>query len=337
MAGLGPDTDQETPARTPEWLHRALKRLRSGVRWMNHPRVRRGTTILLSAVSAVSFGAILYANWDLLHTFEWQLRPLPLVLSFVAYSIALALAILGWGRVLQALGSSSPWAEHIRVYCVTNLARRLPGVLWYVVGRLVLYEPRHVSKVAVSVGSALELFLTGLSGLVLGMLLWPGIVKEVLNPYLLATLFSLSLLAIHPKVVGYIFNRLEALRNRDSRIVLSYRQMLGWFLLYTAIWLSGGLVIFGLIQSLSPVPLDLLIPTIGAWSLSGMISVLAAVLPVGFGLRELALGLLLANFLPEGVAIVVAILARLLLTLYELVWALAIQWREGKITRIILR
>ena len=129
MSRLGPGREQETGPPTLQYLHRAQRSLRSWMHWINHPWVRRGIAILLSAVAVVSLGAVLYGNWDRLRTFDWQLRPLPLLLSFAAYFIALALAILGWGRILKALGSSASWAEHSRVYCVTNLARRLPGRL----------------------------------------------------------------------------------------------------------------------------------------------------------------------------------------------------------------
>ena len=80
-----------------------------------------------------------------------------------------------------------------------------------------------------------------------------------------------------------------------------------------------------LIGAIYPVSFAQLPSTIGAWSLSGMVSVVAAFLPVGLGLRELALGLLLSSFLPDGLGIVVAVITRLLFTLYEVLWALLAQ------------
>ena len=72
-------------------------------------------------------------------------------------------------------------------------------------------------------------------------------------------------------------------------------------------------------------------------TVKGVVSVVMAILPVGLGFRELALGLLLTSFLPDGIAILIAILARLLLTLYELIWVLIVTPRKGTFSRLVRR
>lgn len=315
------------PISAPEKAPGGTRRLRLWHRvrrWLAHPWLRRGLTIALTMVAILSLAGLLYANWPTLVAFDWQVRPIPLAFSFLAYSLALALAILVWGRIMNAVGTDIPWREHIRVYCITNLARRLPGVFWYVVGRVFLYDQAKTSKTAISVASALELILMGLSGLMVGAFAWPGMVGEYLDPVWIVGGVVLSLVAIHPRVLALPLHWLGDKHRLHMQRKLGYRTVLGWLLLYGGVWLAGGIVLFGLIETLYPLPLALLPRVVGAWSLSGLVAVLAAALPVGVGLRELTLGLLLADILPEGIAIVVAILARLLLTFYELVWVLVV-------------
>jgi uncharacterized membrane protein YbhN (UPF0104 family) len=290
-----------------------------------HPRVRRGITIALTLVAIASMGALLYANWDTLRTFEWHIRPLPLALSFAFYSLALAFALLAWGSIMSSLGTSVPWREHIRVYCISNLARRLPGVLWHVVGRIALYDHEKAGPAAISVGSGLELVLMTLSGIALSMMTWPAMAAERLHPGWIVGGLVLGLALIHPRVLRIPLQWVRASAETVPRPRLRYRQVLGWLLLYGGSWLAGGIVLYFLIAAVYPVSLAQLPSTIGAWSLSGMVSMVAAFLPVGLGLRELALGLLLSSFLPDGLAIVVAVIARLLFTLYEVLWALLAQ------------
>jgi hypothetical protein len=45
--------------------------------------------------------------------------------------------------------------------------------------------------------------------------------------------------------------------------------------------------------------------------------------PSGLGIKEITLSLLLALFIPAGLAVVIAILMRLYLTAAEFVWAIA--------------
>ena len=135
----------------------------------------------------------------------------------------------------------------------------------------------------------------------------------------------LGLALIHPRVLRIPLQWVRASKESDPGSRLQYRQVLGWLLLHGGSWLAGGIVVYLLIAAVYPVSLAQLPSTIGAWSLSGMVSVVAAFLPVGLGLRELALGLLLSSFLPDGLGIVVAVIARLLFTLYEVLWALLAQ------------
>lgn len=330
MPQLTENPGPEDPPTWKRWAAQGNHLVRRGLGHLSHPRVRRGVTLTLTVLAIVGLGTLLHNNWDTLRTFEWQFRPVPFLTSFLLYSLALGLAILAWGKMMTALGTQISWRTHIRVYSITNLARRLPGMLWYVAGRLVLYEEDKASRMAISVASALELVLIALSGLMIGVALWPGAISEFLNPLWIAGIVVLSLIAIHPKVIRIPLRWFGAEREHIAATQLRYGQVLIWLCLYGGVWLAGGFVLFALIQTVYPVSLTWLPQVIGAWSLSGMVSVVAAFLPVGLGLRELALGLLLAAFLPEGIAIIIALLARLLLTFYELLWALTVQRVKSK-------
>lgn len=307
------------------WWARLRRLLRHSLRWAADSRVRRAITVALTLVAIASMAALLHANWDTLRAFEWHIRPIPLLLSFLAYSITVAFAILAWGGIMISLGTSVPWREHIRIYCVSNLARRLPGVLWHVVGRIALYDHEKAGPAAISVGSALELVLMTLSGLALALMTWPTVAAERVLPAWIVGGLVLGLTLIHPRVLNVPLRWVRASEEAVPRSRLRYRQVLGWLFLYGGSWLAGGIVVYAVIAAIYPLSLTQLLPTIGAWSLSGMVSMIAAFLPVGLGLRELALGLLLSSFLPDGLGIVVAIILRLLLTLYEVVWVLLAQ------------
>lgn len=297
--------------------------------WVAHPWVRRGITIALTVLSIGALGGLIYSNWDTLRDFEWQIRPVPLLVTAPAYGLALGLAILAWGKMMDALNVSVPWHTHIRVYSITNLARRLPGMLWYVAGRVILYDESKDGKVAISVGSALELVLIALSGLVVGAATWPGAVTGLLNPFWIAGAIALSLTVLHPRVIRAPLRWLGTEKENLPGSALRYSQVLGWLCIYAGVWVAGGIVLFALIEAVYPMPFTYLPQVIGAWSLSGMVSVIAAFLPVSLGLRELALGLLLAALLPEGIAIMIALLARVLLTLYELVVVAVVLLKKG--------
>lgn len=293
------------------------------VHWSRNPRVRWAVTVSLVLITLIALGAMLYKSREMLLNYEWRVRFGPLIASFLLYSLALGLAVLSWGLIMNRLVGKSNWARHARIYCLTNLARRLPGVLWYVLGRMLMYEQEGVSKAIVSISSGLEFVLLVLSGLVVSLMTWPFLAwSQFVSPWWLLIGMIAGLVAMHPAITGFALHKLGV----DSRTGgdFGYRDVGSWLAIYAMGWGLGGLILYSVIATIFPIPLTFLPGIIGAWSLSGVVATLSTFSPSGFGLRELTLSLLLTLFLPSGVAVLAAILVRILLTLYEATWALVV-------------
>lgn len=298
-------------------LHRASKR----------PLLRWLFTTALVVVVTISLGLILYRNRTLLLNYDWRIRPLPLAASFFLYSVALALAILSWGLIVNRLSGKRSWRRHIRIYCLTNLGQRLPGVFWHVLGRMAMYGEDGVSKRMISVSSGLELVLLIVSGLIVSLGAWPlGVVTESERWLWFVAGILLGLVVLHPRLTRPLLSRLGL-----SQASWAYRNILLWLSIYVAIWILGGVILYTIINVVFPLSPDKLPGVVAAWSTSGVIASLSTFTPSGFGLREISLSVLLAPFMPAGIAVVIAIATRALLTTYEIVWALLTGW----LTRLV--
>jgi hypothetical protein len=217
--------------------------------------------------------------------------------------------------IMRSLGSQASWQQHTYIYYVATLASRLPIPLGYVAGRLILYDER-TSKTSISFGMAIELAIITISAFFIGFTLWPQ--RATLLGWKIGVfILPLCLVIIHPRVLNYLCKRLKIMRGYDLR----YRDTFIWLLLYCLVWVIGGCVLYLIIKAIYPISLTELTRVIGAWSLSGLVAILTLILPFSLGLRELTLSVLLASFLPVGVSALIAILTRILLTLYELILA----------------
>jgi hypothetical protein len=204
------------------------------------------------------------------------------------------------------------------VYCYANLARRIPGPFWYVVGRAYLYRREGVGLVPVSAASGLELVLIVLSGLVSYALLslgrWPtqwawGLILGL----------GVGLLMIHPRLLQGILDRMGHV---DVMQRIRYRDVAAWLGIYVGVWVLGGLTLFSVVQAIEPIDLSHAPGVVASWSLSGAVSTLVVFLPAGLGVREATLSVLLLPFMPGPLAVTVALMMRVFLTLYEIFWAL---------------
>ena len=260
----------------------------------------------------------LYREGSMLLTQLTHVNPLGLGLSFVLYSCALALAILGWSAIASRMTNVRDLKRHVKVYCYANLARRIPGFFWYVLGRAHLYRGDGVGIVSISAASAMEMMLIVLSGLMSYALLnlgrWPtqwtwGLILGI----------GAGLVMIHPRLLQWILSKMKHANIMEH---IRYRDVATWLAVYVGVWVLGGLALFSVVCAIQPVDLVQAPGIIASWSLSGAISTLVIFLPAGLGVREAALSMLLLPFIPAPLAVTVALMMRVLLTLYEIVWAL---------------
>jgi hypothetical protein len=239
--------------------------------------------------------------------------------SFLAFLFSLAAIIGGWVAIMRLFAPQFPLAAHIKIYCATLAARRLPGTVWYVGGRLVLYKQAGVSRAEVSLASGIELAAIIGSGLALGITLLPAALGLTPRYSALAALASVAASVwLGPRLVAWLAGRFVPLRAAPGgRDVLAW---LGWFGL---MWLLGGVMLAQIIRAFQPLPRSELVFVCGAWALSGALGALTFLLPSSFGVSDISLAILLAQIMPAPAAGTIAVITRILGILYEFLLAAA--------------
>ncbi len=280
---------------------------------------RRRTLLLglvLGLLSVAMLAYLVYRERDAFSTFDWQLDWRALVVAFALMLVGLIMAGLVWASMMRTFGSPLPFSRHIRYYLVSHLARRLPGTVWYVAGRGYLYKQHGESLRLVTMASSLELVLMIVAGAVVTLALWSYMLRTLPLVYLIALGITIlvGLVAVQPSSVRWMLRKLGL----DATPVAGYRHMILWLSLYVGIWIIGGLMFYAIVYSVTRAPLIHLPFVIGSWTLVGTLSVLVFFLPNNLGFTEIGLSLLLSTFLPSSVAVVVAVLSRILVLGFEL-------------------
>lgn len=281
---------------------------------------------LVVTVSIVVLVGILILNWSELTSYRFDVDIVFVLLAFLTYSAALWIAVIGWVAILRRMipnyQGNNNIAKHLQYYVHSRLLQRLPIPLLHMVGRSKMYESEGIAgKLTLTIG-IIEWILLLLSGLVVSMLLLPFIdlpLPAVLkNPWLRGMLIVAGILLLHPRVVRLVVKALKQDSEADS---LSYTMILISVLIYGMVWLLGGLVLFLVIQSLQPVTINRLPMVIGMWTISGVFTTaLFAIIP-GFGTHELTLALLLGYIMWQPLPVIVMLLMRLYLLIFDILWA----------------
>jgi len=283
----------------------------------------RRTASLLTSLLVLAF-LVLYASKSIgeLRQIKDNLR-LPVL--FATFPIFLGLTYCAgfmWSKIIRLFNQELPDQLNIYIYLLTLAARRLPGSLLHVVGRTALYKKKGLGVRIQAFASALEVALILWAGILVGLTAWLLSYRiEVSQVWVMGAAFLFITVLIHPKTLRFF---LQKLTKEPEPPFIRYSSLLKLLTGYIFIWLAGGTMLFVFIEALYPVSISLWIPVLIAWSLYGVSGQIITILPAGLGVSEIALSLVLGQFIPPSVAVSVAILSRILLTFYDFTVSLAL-------------
>jgi len=298
--------------------------------------LRTIAALIVAGASFVFLGFGLYSNWQELAQHEWNIDYRYLLASSAIYPVSFLLIASVWSQVISRLGGFSNYFRNLQIYCYSGLAKYIPGTFWYVLGRAYFYEKEGVAKSLTALGSLWELALAAFSGLAvyLSLMMYSGQAYTGPLNYLLLLLVPLGFVVLWPSgfsaALEHFFKsraeNISLIRSRDSSV---------WITLYALAWLLGGLAFYLQVNMVFPLPLAHL-PAIASFLvISGVISQLAFFIPAGLGIREVSLSVLLSAYVPFGMAVVIALIFRLWMTVSEVFWTLVtlLACRTAKILR----
>jgi uncharacterized membrane protein YbhN (UPF0104 family) len=279
-------------------------------------------TSISIGVMIVVLGLLVYRQRDIILGYQWQFRPLPIFLSFFVFSIALFWAAIVWGWIMNNLGISVSYKKHIRYYIVSNLAKRIPGTIWYIAGRFPLYYSEGVDTKITAIASGIEMILITLAGIIVVLMVSIKTIQQYhISPIYFIIILIIGVIVLHPKVIQWIIKR----KNIDLTTI-NYFFILKGVLFYVLSWILGGIMLFEIGNIIYPIPNTQIIYFINAWTLVGLISTILFFSPSNFGITEIGLSLLLSNIIPSSIAVLIAIMSRILMILFEILWTGLFLW-----------
>ncbi|MCB0199076.1 MAG: flippase-like domain-containing protein [Anaerolineae bacterium] len=302
-----------------------MDRLRS-IRWR---RWRKPLQALAVVIVLLFWAQTLASNWQELANFSWHVSWPWLLASLALLVVQMVLLASIWWRALCLMGAPVGWRLGTSLWLKTQIARYVPGGIWDIAGRLALGHEAGISVRAMSASIVLEMVLQVLSASI--FLLVALLIRANAEPTLYVPLAALLLLASVVFLMPPVFRRLinwglRVLRREPLDITATYGDMLVLFgaRLVGHLMLGVGFVLFA--RGVSEITWQqapaMIAAYVGAW----LIGFLAVVVPMGIGVREGVLALLLQNQFPFGVIGVMALGYRTWMLVRDLIAALIGVW-----------
>ncbi|MCK4662592.1 MAG: flippase-like domain-containing protein [Bacteroidales bacterium] len=282
---------------------------------------------LFVIVIILLFIKTLITNWTKIQSFQFDLN-IPL---YFFSTLILILVIFLWGALwnllLRDLNSKQlSFHESFKIQVQAWFGKYIPGKVGLVGIKFYLGKKKSINSTTLGISTIYEnIFQIVTAFLVSVPILFYFSLKELgENPFLyqiLPLLFIVGLfIFIHPKVFFYFINLgLKLIKKQpiSKKYFLTSGQIVKYVILYSIGIIANGIAFFLFIQSITPLSLEYLIPTIGVFNFAGVIGLLAIFVPAGLGVREGLIVLLLQAYMPLEIVIFISILSRLWITVAD--------------------
>lgn len=273
----------------------------------------------------------LVLQWDSIKEFEWTLRVEWLLVSAVLMWLDFVLLFQLWRIVLRAIsGHELRFASAYRILTLSNLGKYIPGKIWTITGMVYLVGREGVPAKPALISAALHQAFTLIPGAVfatsvLGMGIWGE-----LSPAVVVAAMAVGILLLYPPVFRKVMNAGLRLFGREPiEFELGFARALGLFWLYVLAWVLYGASFWCMNRGIG-LPDAPFWPVSAAYCAAYIAGFLAIFAPGGLGVREGILAVILAPYLPAGLATAVAVVSRFWMTIVEFFGMLPVLFGYGK-------
>ncbi len=266
---------------------------------------------------------------------KFQVNIYLLVLVTIITICSVFLGALGFYFTLKAMRISIHWREVINIHLQSNLAKYIPGYAWQLIGKAYLTKQAGISTKLVGASMTVELLQLVLAGLCVGIITLPeslltrlGVVNSAINLLPIFRVLCGVILFTFPLVIywGLVKGRIVH-QSRDLDLIYFYAASLvltlSWIVFGYSFWLSG--------KAIFSVPFSQLQLFMFTLTASFIIGLAIIIVPASIGVRESIMVWLLGPVVGGPQAVIIAGVARIVVTISELVSAYAFGLiRRGK-------
>jgi len=298
---------------------------------LNNKSKRRLINSLILVLSFVFVIYIVITNWTDLSQKTFEIKYQFIILAIFFYPLGMLPTVAAWHTLLKSLYINVPFSENLKIHTYTLLPRHIPGLIWYVSSRTVMYKDINISGKKILFATSLETILLILTGSTISII-WLPFSRKTDEHYIILVLSSILALVIvflinifSHKINEFIFSLQRRVGITDPMKIKKKEIIISLLWMFCA-WIGGGLILFILSYGFTSVKWYQLFYIIGMWGATGAISLSIGSLIQGMGLREISLSLLLSTIFPIINAVVIAISFRLVLTISEIIWLILYKW-----------
>jgi hypothetical protein len=285
-----------------------------------------GLAVLLFVVRYVA------RNWTEVQSarLEWHISVIPLVAALAVVWGVFALQAEAWRRMLAGWGFRVPWFEGSSIWLLSSMAKYVPGKVWALAGMAMMSERRGIPAWAAT-ASAILLQILSLGTGAMVVAIFGGLISRTLSIAAAAVALAVTVLALWRPLITRLVARVAPgadLSHIPRAPVIVFGAVANF-----AAWIGYGVAFWLFARGVLPQSAPGIGESIGAYTASYVAGVIAPFAPGGLGVREGVLVMTLRDHTGLAAALALAAVARLGMTLAEVIATIPFLLRRRESSR----
>lgn len=254
---------------------------------------------------------------------DWRSIATATLVTLAAYGLSFLLQAVGWSLLIGRLSHEPGGWWDIEIYAYSNLMRRAPGAIWYLVDRVQSYRDRGLAGRFTLAASGSEWGLLVLSSAVVYGLTYLVSSETFLlvgSAVLGIVTLSLSVLIVQRRAT--VRTEPLAAAGVRGRLGAAVPELVLVGFLYAICNVLGGVILYELAHIVGPTSTLSLTDAVRFWALTVLVSTLGSmVIVLNVFLRDVAIVVSLMSLLPPAAAITVAALLRVVFAVADVFYS----------------
>lgn len=281
-------------------------------------RVAHAAQILLGLAVILFVVRYVSRNWAQVQSadLEWHISIAPLAAALVIVWSVFAIQAEAWRRMVAGWGFQVSWVEGSSIWLLSSMAKYVPGKVWALAGMAMMSERRGIPPWAAT-ASAIQLQILSLGTGALVVAVFGGVISRTLTIAAAGLALAATVVALWRPLIAWVVRRVapEAVLSHIPRAPVI---LLG-ALANLAAWIGYGVAFWLFARGVLPQSAPGLGESIGVYTASYVAGVIAPFAPGGLGVREGVLVMALREHTGLAAALALAAVARLGMTVAELI------------------
>jgi uncharacterized membrane protein YbhN (UPF0104 family) len=283
--------------------------------------LRRILSIVIVIIIFYFLISNLILNWQRIPFAELRFDIGSLFLSYLCLFVYFLIFVAGWKHLIKGLGDSISYGKAFWIISTSQIAKYVPGGIWYTLGRVYLCTTEGMKGQIVFLSVILEtcfLMLTNMVLFLVSVAFLPG--TPVLSPFISVAIIIVLLIFIYPPILNWFVNIVLKVIKRPLIVLnVSYPSMVLFSLYFVGVWIAQIVGFYFLVNAIYPLGISHIFSLSAAYTLAWITGFIVLFAPAGLGVREGMMTLMLSTIIATPLAIVMSFVQRVWISVFEIV------------------